>query len=681
MSKLTLSQLKSIKAGKTLNARFKNIQQLKFDKSNITELLKSSEADGASELDLTTKALLLRSVNGSFEESFEIAAFSAKAAPKTRRSIVKNFVKNKQSVVLVHNIAQMKRADATNIMKDFFAEGGKMDEIAEWLMAAGNILKTGAVPGDTDGLFGDAWNWVKKTGKKVADAVVGAINTVADAIKAAGKNLADAIKQIINWSQDKVNDFVEAVIRAGKTVGEILNEVKNKATSVFNKFMRAVYEAGKSALEIMTWAITHPEQTLIKVLNFAETLVGSFTSLLFDIARMTVTSIGKAVRALLKAGKKLADFIVRLGRMSYNFAKQLVVELKKAGQTLKNIIAAAINQTRQVIRIILDALISLRESVLNIFKEIASRTITVIQNFIGALKDLGTTLLSMLDHIAKLALAQAKKIMTALRKIFTVLKDILEAIGRKAESVIKTLMAALIGTLIHMTEVLKTILVDVRTAFRKGLVKGLLAIGKSILTLMKEAVKINASVVAVLFAIILDITGNTRNLNAKEMAEARKVFGTSIDLNAVKLTDASLPADFITWLNGNRPFTTMYVINFNSKTKLSMETLIHELTHVWQAENSGGVYMLEALHSQFFGRGYNLNEKDIQKANGDLLKLEREQQAVLVEEYWKAKFNGQTIRLDLKLIEPLAKQVFKSNVIFKPIDLKRLRFDTQFVRL
>lgn len=43
--------------------------------------------------------------------------------------------------------------------------------------------------------------------------------------------------------------------------------------------------------------------------------------------------------------------------------------------------------------------------------------------------------------------------------------------------------------------------------------------------------------------------------------------------------------------------------------------------------------MIEALHSQFFGKGYNLSEAALKKANGRLLNLEREQQAVVVEEY------------------------------------------------
>ena len=177
----------------------------------------------------------------------------------------------------------------------------------------------------------------------------------------------------------------------------------------------------------------------------------------------------------------------------------------------------------------------------------------------------------------------------------------------------------------------------------------------------------------------MDIFGSHRGLNATERTEAEKVFGVSIDLDRVKLTDASLAADLIMWMNKNRPFTTMYVINYKSGSTLSMATLIHELTHVWQAVSSGGVYMIEALHSQFFGKAYNLSEADLKNANGRLLNLEREQQAVLVEEFWKAEFDGQRTKIPVDLLRPFAKQVHKSRFVINKFVIKDLQFRSKLV--
>jgi hypothetical protein len=377
-------------------------------------------------------------------------------------------------------------------------------------------------------------------------------------------------------------------------------------------------------------------------------------------------------------GKKVVDFISRLDRIAYDMAKQIVQEIKKAGKTIKDIMTALADATRHIARIVIDALKSLNVTINAMIKEVISWTAEKLSDLIGALKDLGITLGQVLDEVAKFVGAQAVKLMNALLAIWKEIKDILEFIAQKTQSVMYTLLVALLGTAIHIKDVLESIAGNVRAAFRQGLIKGLIEIGNSALTLMKEAIKIGVSAALVLFGILLDVLGTSRGLTAAERAEAEKIFGASINLDMVKLTDANLATDFIMWLNKDRPFTTMYLINFKSGTTLTTSTLIHEMTHIWQAVNSGGVYMVEALHSQFFGKGYNLSEKDVTNANGKLVNLEREQQAVLVEDYWKGEFNGQSIALSLDLIRPLAKQVYKApSRRLAPVDLRNLNISVK----
>jgi hypothetical protein len=122
-------------------------------------------------------------------------------------------------------------------------------------------------------------------------------------------------------------------------------------------------------------------------------------------------------------------------------------------------------------------------------------------------------------------------------------------------------------------------------------------------------------------------------------------------------------------------FTTMYTIHIDSSQALTDELLIHELAHVWQAETSGSVYMVEALCSQFFGRAYNLTDDDLRKAKGELLNLEREQQAEAVERYYRVKFKGASeasVGVSLSLLEPIALQVFTPQTNFSADLLRRL---------
>ncbi|MDH4396540.1 MAG: hypothetical protein QE278_12750 [Limnobacter sp.] len=658
---LNVAALRSINSAGNLAGVFKAMQDNQVNRSHLTQLLNDSEKVGPAQLDLSTQAIILRSSRGDFEESAALVNWAAAKGGVSRKTVVSSFIKGKQSVLFVHQVARLKRKEAGESMKDYFSEGGTLDDVAEWLAKAGAILKTGLVPDGNDGL----WGWIKDTAGAVVDAVTGAINTIADAIAAAGKSLADAVSAVVGWAQNKINDFVEAVLAAGKKVSEMLAEALKKGLAAVKKFVTAIIQAGRQGLEVLNWAVGQALDVLKAALQELERLYGSFTTLLLEIGKMAVAQLKTAIRAVMALGHTVLEVVQRLERLAYETAKIIVGELIAMGKSLKEIMTAVINLSRYTARIVLDGLLSAGKLLKDILTEVVSKTAQAISVILGALKDMGKTLAYILDSMAAFVSTQANRLMEALRIIWTQTSEILEAIAGKALHAVKTLLTALLGTGMHLLDVVKNIIVDVRAAFREGLIKGLIELGKSALILMKEAVKISAGVAATLFAVLMNVLGSHRKLTAVERAEAEKVFGVSIDLDMVRLTDASFAADFIMWMNKNRPFTTMYVINHGSGVTLPTSTLIHELTHVWQAVTSGGVYMIEALHSQFFGQGYNLTVQDIQNAAGNIKNLEREQQAVLVEEYWKAKFNGQSIAFPLDLIAPLATQVYKTK--YKPI--------------
>ncbi|NJM32788.1 MAG: hypothetical protein HC848_07980 [Limnobacter sp.] len=514
--------------------------------------------------------VLARSLQGDTEEAFDLVSWSNTRSPATRKQVVRSFVQSKQSPFLIHQVARLKRKEATDCMKDYFSAGGDLKDIAEWLAAAGQILKTGAIPDDTDGF----WGWVKKAASSVVDAVVGAINTVADAVKAAGKSLADAVSAVVSWTASKINDFVEAVLAAGKTVAQLLTEAVKKGAALLDKFVRGILAAGKKALDVINWAITQAAATLKNVLTTLEAALNSFTSLLLEVAKLATAQLKQVVSALLAAGKKVADFVERLSRLAYDTARSVVKILLEAGKSVADVIKAAIGKGRQLARIVLDGLLAAGKKIADALVALKNATVNAIADFIGALKDLGRALGSILVELVGLAQAVAIKMMQAIRKIWSATVDILQEAAARGIHVIKTVLVAILGTGIHLKNVLADIARDVREAFREGLIKGLLEIGKSALTLLKEAAKIAASVVAITFGLILSVLGSHRKLTSEERAEAAKVFGTSINLDMVRLTDANLASDLVMWLNKNRPFTTMYVINHGSGVKLKTDTLI-----------------------------------------------------------------------------------------------------------
>lgn len=143
---------------------------------------------------------------------------------------------------------------------------------------------------------------------------------------------------------------------------------------------------------------------------------------------------------------------------------------------------------------------------------------------------------------------------------------------------------------------------------------------------------------------------NTRTLSSTEIAEAKKVFGSSISYWQVRIDEYSL----IAWIGslfsggGGMGVTTFHTINFNHKIKTApgnsdMAWLIHELTHVSQYEHVGSQYMGEALHAQATG-GYGYGGEPALlaafAAGKHLRDFNREQQGDIARDFYLALTSG-----------------------------------------
>ena len=131
---------------------------------------------------------------------------------------------------------------------------------------------------------------------------------------------------------------------------------------------------------------------------------------------------------------------------------------------------------------------------------------------------------------------------------------------------------------------------------------------------------------------------NTRTLSASELRAGKSVFGNSINFDFVRVdTGAVIGPAF-----SHRAYTSFHTIN--SWATESTDVMVHELTHVWQYENAGAIYMPQAVHAQLWGGRYDY--KDVaglqrKKAAGDgLLSFNREQQAQIVQDFFRLRQNG-----------------------------------------
>lgn len=159
---------------------------------------------------------------------------------------------------------------------------------------------------------------------------------------------------------------------------------------------------------------------------------------------------------------------------------------------------------------------------------------------------------------------------------------------------------------------------------------------------------------------------NTRALSSSERGKAESVFGGSINLDMVRIDQGALSVVVVRKLmqySGPRPFTTFHTIN--GEGGLSDDTLIHELTHVWQYERAGAIYLFQAIHAQQTG-GYDYGGvaglQAAKAAGQGILSFNREQQAQIVEDFYliktgKSPYFGTGGTADLPLYAHFVKRV------------------------
>jgi len=139
--------------------------------------------------------------------------------------------------------------------------------------------------------------------------------------------------------------------------------------------------------------------------------------------------------------------------------------------------------------------------------------------------------------------------------------------------------------------------------------------------------------------IALRLVSETRFLSGEETKMAKAVLGPrAIRFGDVKIATGGLLLLFFQ-MNKNRAFATWHTINLPASKSENISLLIHELTHVYQYERVGSVYISQGLWAQFrFGRrAYDYGGidglREGRAAGKRLSDYNREQQGQIAQDY------------------------------------------------
>ena len=158
----------------------------------------------------------------------------------------------------------------------------------------------------------------------------------------------------------------------------------------------------------------------------------------------------------------------------------------------------------------------------------------------------------------------------------------------------------------------------------------------------------------ILFGFFWHILTKVSPLNDAEIEAACEVFGsTAIRYDSANVAEGGL-LSLIFRINGNIAFTTFHTINLpklgihsrkyleNTVEKPRLDLIVHELTHVYQFERVGSIYICQALRAQreknrkkYFGYNFGGYEglKEYREKGWHLSQYNREQQGKIAQDY------------------------------------------------
>ena len=164
-----------------------------------------------------------------------------------------------------------------------------------------------------------------------------------------------------------------------------------------------------------------------------------------------------------------------------------------------------------------------------------------------------------------------------------------------------------------------------------------------------------------LYETVMDfVKFNTRPLYKWEISLAKSVFGDAIDYHKVRIDEYSLSGP------KQKKFCYVSFHVINSWGPMQNSTLIHELTHIWQFEKMGSVYIPHALIAQQSKMGYNYGGvsalKVCQEKGKSFRSFNLEQQGDIISDYFRIRDGykpvwGNGRRHDLPIYESFVNQL------------------------
>ena len=375
----------------------------------------------------------------------------------------------------------------------------------------------------------------------------------------------------------------------GAVLDWVLTKVAAVGAALWRQVVEAIRYAKNSIIDIMDWAVTKSGEIFAAILGAVEAAGEKLTKVFEWAVAAGDAAIDQLVVATIKIENSISYLLTWAEKDALPALARMVQAALNAGMTLVDLVSWMASRTLQAVTEAVKAIFATGVTLAQLFADTVVHPGDLAKNVVAAVNALGKGVNDVVAAAVSLGVDGWGRFLDALRDL-----------------------------------------------------------GHSAREIVLAAYDLSASSLALVVAYVMTWFGVHRTLTAEEKDDAQKTFGSSIDLDRVLVAVVTPPVDLIELINHDRPFTTMYIINFASWATVDRKTLIHELTHVWQGVEVGPLYMVEALHAQaeFGPAAYDYGGEAAlvsrraaaasDKAAFDT--YNREAEAHIIEDYWDRRF-------------------------------------------
>lgn len=568
------------------------------------------------------------------KELFDASVTLPSAKRKRILSAVVDETGRAGSLFLIQNISGLRQPEARAVMKDLLDSGGQVSDVALWLQAAGHVLRKHNIKAsDTAEVVvdavGDALEWVVDAVEDGIDAILEGIDAIIDAVTDAGAAIVDLFVEVVEWTAEQIGNLLAALIEAGRELIEFVGATFRWAYDAVTNFVRAAFEVGLTIADLLATVVSETYWTLRRfvngilenlgpigeILDFILTQVEDATD---ELWRRTLLAIRFAEGRLTEA----LDWVADQTDMAF---EAIVNAWESIGETLLSLYEWAVEAGAAAWQAIGEATATLGNSIYYAYKFLTESAVEFIFDFTRGLIAAGEAIGGIIGWAVDQTIEICGEVIRAAIDAGQTIATMLVEIARDPGNALNTFIQGMQEIGQTLDDLFQAAFIDTAEEFLDEVVEALRELGTAIVDMLEAALRLSGAALATLIASLLNLLGSYRPLSQEERDDAETVFGNSLDYDLIFLSTED-PVneiifgvqDFFTNNPDSRAFVTNNLINFDvDDGEIDRPTLIHELTHVWQHREVGGIYMAEAIIAQVtnagvggdaYNYGYNAQE-------------------------------------------------------------------------